>query len=203
MMIAALLSEEVAGSPLRTSRCREATTCSHERHADGLRHRAVAVALSTPTRGGPDTLTHPRSAAFPGYERAPSTGPFVPESAALRSLSNHQTPASRTREGARPVHQRPGGRRRPDTTSRPGSPCCGFCEPPTRRASPHRAATWRDGSADTDRACPCGGGALQPGRALQIEDLQDEFDAVERVRGALADAGVDDISFAAEIARDW
>jgi cell wall assembly regulator SMI1 len=42
----------------------------------------------------------------------------------------------------------------------------------------------------------------QPGRALQIEDLQDEFDAVERVRGALADAGVDDISFAAEIARD-
>ncbi|MFD8007395.1 SMI1/KNR4 family protein [Streptomyces mirabilis] len=42
----------------------------------------------------------------------------------------------------------------------------------------------------------------QPGRALQIEDMQDEFDAVERVRGALADAGVDDISFAAEISRD-
>lgn len=42
----------------------------------------------------------------------------------------------------------------------------------------------------------------QPGRALQIEDMQDEFDAVERVRGALADAGVDDISFAAEISPD-
>ncbi|GHD55074.1 hypothetical protein GCM10010317_039750 [Streptomyces mirabilis] len=42
----------------------------------------------------------------------------------------------------------------------------------------------------------------QPGRALQIEDMQDEFDAVERVRGALADTGVDDISFAAEISRD-
>ncbi|MFG2142588.1 SMI1/KNR4 family protein [Streptomyces sp. NPDC048696] len=38
-----------------------------------------------------------------------------------------------------------------------------------------------------------------PGRAAQIEDIQDEVDAVERVQGALADAGVDTISFTAEI----
>ncbi|WP_222720292.1 hypothetical protein [Actinomadura sp. HBU206391] len=38
-----------------------------------------------------------------------------------------------------------------------------------------------------------------PGRALQVEDVQDEHDAVERVRNALTDAGLDDISFAAEM----
>lgn len=38
-----------------------------------------------------------------------------------------------------------------------------------------------------------------PGRAAQIEDMQDELDAVKRVQSALADAGVDDISFTAEI----
>ncbi|MBC2908311.1 SMI1/KNR4 family protein [Streptomyces cupreus] len=38
-----------------------------------------------------------------------------------------------------------------------------------------------------------------PGRAAQVEDMQEEFDAVERVQSALADAGVDDISFTAEI----
>ncbi|GGR32080.1 SMI1/KNR4 family protein [Streptomyces netropsis] len=37
------------------------------------------------------------------------------------------------------------------------------------------------------------------GRAAQVEDMQDEFDAVERVQSALAVAGVDDISFTAEI----
>ncbi|MFJ5829474.1 SMI1/KNR4 family protein [Streptomyces sp. NPDC093089] len=37
------------------------------------------------------------------------------------------------------------------------------------------------------------------GRAAQVEDMQEEFDAVERVRGALADAGVDDVSFSATI----
>ncbi|MEU1621050.1 SMI1/KNR4 family protein [Streptomyces sp. NPDC005722] len=41
-----------------------------------------------------------------------------------------------------------------------------------------------------------------PGRALQIEDVQDEFDAVERVRSALADAGVEDVPFTAEIEPD-
>ncbi|MFC1436685.1 SMI1/KNR4 family protein [Streptacidiphilus sp. N1-10] len=38
-----------------------------------------------------------------------------------------------------------------------------------------------------------------PGRAAQVEDVQDEFDAVQRVQGALADAGIDDISFRAEV----
>lgn len=42
----------------------------------------------------------------------------------------------------------------------------------------------------------------QPGRALQIEDMQDEFDAVGQVRSALSDAGVDDVSFTAEIEPD-
>ncbi|MGW2042114.1 SMI1/KNR4 family protein [Streptomyces virginiae] len=39
-----------------------------------------------------------------------------------------------------------------------------------------------------------------PGRAAQVEDMQEELDAVERVRCALADAGVDDVSFTAGIA---
>lgn len=39
----------------------------------------------------------------------------------------------------------------------------------------------------------------QPGRAAQVEDMRDEFEAVKRVQGALADAGVDDISFTAKI----
>ncbi|MCX4637120.1 SMI1/KNR4 family protein [Streptomyces sp. P9-2B-2] len=39
-----------------------------------------------------------------------------------------------------------------------------------------------------------------PGRAAQAEDMRDEAEAVERVRHALADAGVDDVSFTAEIA---
>ncbi|MFI8946520.1 SMI1/KNR4 family protein [Streptomyces sp. NPDC053750] len=34
-----------------------------------------------------------------------------------------------------------------------------------------------------------------PGRAAQVEDMREETEAVERVRHALADAGVDDISF--------
>lgn len=38
----------------------------------------------------------------------------------------------------------------------------------------------------------------QPGRVLQAEDMQDEFDAVQRVQSALADAGADGISFVAE-----
>ncbi|MET8170406.1 SMI1/KNR4 family protein [Streptomyces sp. NPDC005329] len=38
-----------------------------------------------------------------------------------------------------------------------------------------------------------------PGRAAQVEDIREEVDAVKRVRGALADAGVDDVSFTAEI----
>lgn len=38
-----------------------------------------------------------------------------------------------------------------------------------------------------------------PGQAAQIEDVQDEYDAVERVRGALDEAAVDDISFALEL----
>ncbi|MFJ6886944.1 SMI1/KNR4 family protein [Streptomyces californicus] len=37
------------------------------------------------------------------------------------------------------------------------------------------------------------------GRASQAEDMQDELDAVERVQSALAEAGVDDLSFSAEI----
>jgi cell wall assembly regulator SMI1 len=38
-----------------------------------------------------------------------------------------------------------------------------------------------------------------PGRALLVSDMQDEFDAVQRVQGALADGGIDSISFVAEI----
>ncbi|MFG2978808.1 SMI1/KNR4 family protein [Streptomyces sp. NPDC048331] len=38
-----------------------------------------------------------------------------------------------------------------------------------------------------------------PGRALRTEDVRDELDAVERVRAALAEAGVDDVSFSAKI----
>ncbi|MGI5507932.1 SMI1/KNR4 family protein [Streptomyces sp. CA-106131] len=38
-----------------------------------------------------------------------------------------------------------------------------------------------------------------PGRAAQVEDMRDEMEAVERVRHALADAGVDNLSFTAEI----
>ncbi|MGW0950140.1 SMI1/KNR4 family protein [Streptomyces sp. NPDC002623] len=38
-----------------------------------------------------------------------------------------------------------------------------------------------------------------PGRAAQVEDMQEEYDAVQRVQSALADAGVVDLSFTAEI----
>ncbi|MEC4017053.1 SMI1/KNR4 family protein [Streptomyces sp. H27-D2] len=38
-----------------------------------------------------------------------------------------------------------------------------------------------------------------PGRAAQVEDMQDEFEAVKRVQSALADAGADGIPFVAEI----
>ncbi|MFE0645358.1 hypothetical protein ACFW2Y_27675 [Streptomyces sp. NPDC058877] len=38
-----------------------------------------------------------------------------------------------------------------------------------------------------------------PGRALRIEDMQDELDAVERVRTAMTEVGVDDVSFSAKI----
>ncbi|MET9879908.1 SMI1/KNR4 family protein [Actinacidiphila glaucinigra] len=38
-----------------------------------------------------------------------------------------------------------------------------------------------------------------PGRALQAEDMRDEFDAVRRVQGALSGTGADDIAFTAEI----
>jgi cell wall assembly regulator SMI1 len=38
-----------------------------------------------------------------------------------------------------------------------------------------------------------------PGRAAQVEDMQDEMDAVKRVQSALTDADADGISFAAEI----
>ncbi|MBN3933272.1 SMI1/KNR4 family protein, partial [Streptomyces verrucosisporus] len=40
---------------------------------------------------------------------------------------------------------------------------------------------------------------VPPGRAARGEDRQAEYDAVERVRGALADAGTGEISFVAEI----
>ncbi|MPY60952.1 SMI1/KNR4 family protein [Streptomyces spongiae] len=39
----------------------------------------------------------------------------------------------------------------------------------------------------------------RPGQAAQVEDMQDEFDAVQRIQGALADIGADGISFTAEI----
>lgn len=38
-----------------------------------------------------------------------------------------------------------------------------------------------------------------PGRALLVSDMQDEFDAVQRVQDALADADLDSITFVAEI----
>ena len=38
-----------------------------------------------------------------------------------------------------------------------------------------------------------------PGRALLVSDMQDEFDAVQRVQDALADAGLDSITFVAQI----
>ncbi len=38
----------------------------------------------------------------------------------------------------------------------------------------------------------------QPGQALQAEDMREEFDAVERVRNALAETGADEVSFTAE-----
>ncbi|MFJ9344739.1 SMI1/KNR4 family protein [Streptomyces sp. NPDC101733] len=41
--------------------------------------------------------------------------------------------------------------------------------------------------------------ASSPGRALQTEDRQDEFDAVERVQTAMTQVGVDDVAFSAEI----
>ncbi|MGW0549487.1 SMI1/KNR4 family protein [Streptomyces altiplanensis] len=41
-----------------------------------------------------------------------------------------------------------------------------------------------------------------PGRAAQVEDMRDEMEAVERVQSALAEAGVDDISFTAKISPD-
>lgn len=40
-----------------------------------------------------------------------------------------------------------------------------------------------------------------PGRAVQLEDVQEEHDAAERVQGALADTGIDEVAFAAEIHR--
>ncbi|MFI6584568.1 SMI1/KNR4 family protein [Embleya sp. NPDC050493] len=39
----------------------------------------------------------------------------------------------------------------------------------------------------------------QPGRAAQVDDMRDEMEAVQRVQSALVDAGIDDISFTAEI----
>ncbi|MFE6975880.1 SMI1/KNR4 family protein [Streptomyces sp. NPDC057682] len=41
-----------------------------------------------------------------------------------------------------------------------------------------------------------------PGRASQIEDMQEEMDAVRRVQTAMAAAGVDDVSFSATIEPD-
>lgn len=38
-----------------------------------------------------------------------------------------------------------------------------------------------------------------PGRAAQVEDMREEFDAAERVQRALADAGVEEVAFTAEI----
>jgi hypothetical protein len=38
-----------------------------------------------------------------------------------------------------------------------------------------------------------------PGRALLVSDMQDEFEAVQRVQGALADGDMDSISFVAEV----
>ena len=42
----------------------------------------------------------------------------------------------------------------------------------------------------------------EPGRAAQAEDMRDEFDAVQRVQGALEEAGVGEIAFSARIAPD-
>lgn len=41
-----------------------------------------------------------------------------------------------------------------------------------------------------------------PGRAAQVEDMRQEMEAVERVRRALADAGVDTVSFTGKVAPD-
>ncbi|MFE7764463.1 SMI1/KNR4 family protein [Streptomyces sp. NPDC057438] len=38
-----------------------------------------------------------------------------------------------------------------------------------------------------------------PGRAAQVEDSQDEYDAVARIHSALAEAGIDDIAFTATL----
>ncbi|MGW2695947.1 SMI1/KNR4 family protein [Streptomyces sp. NPDC001296] len=38
-----------------------------------------------------------------------------------------------------------------------------------------------------------------PGQAAQLEDIQDEYDAVQLLQGALTDAGIDGMSFVAEI----
>ncbi|MFG2962621.1 SMI1/KNR4 family protein [Streptomyces sp. NPDC048288] len=42
----------------------------------------------------------------------------------------------------------------------------------------------------------------RPGRAAQVEDVQEEHDAVARVQAALAEAGTDDMAFVAEIGPD-
>jgi cell wall assembly regulator SMI1 len=42
--------------------------------------------------------------------------------------------------------------------------------------------------------------APKPGRASQVEDMQDEFDAVRRIQDALTDTGIDGVSFTAAIA---
>ncbi|MFC9930654.1 SMI1/KNR4 family protein [Streptomyces sp. NPDC127190] len=42
----------------------------------------------------------------------------------------------------------------------------------------------------------------RPGRAAQYEDMREEVEAVERVQGALAEAGIGDISFTAQTAPD-
>ncbi|MFK0155610.1 SMI1/KNR4 family protein [Streptomyces sp. NPDC090493] len=44
--------------------------------------------------------------------------------------------------------------------------------------------------------------APQPGRAAQVEDVQEEYDAVGRVQAALTEAGTDAMSFVAEIRPD-
>ncbi|MFF7471445.1 SMI1/KNR4 family protein [Streptomyces sp. NPDC008092] len=71
---------------------------------------------------------------------------------------------------------------------------------PERLAAPGGQVVGRIGlfgwSLDLPRPTP------PPGRAAQVEDVQDEFDAVQRVQEALAEAGADDMAFAAEIRRD-
>jgi cell wall assembly regulator SMI1 len=89
-------------------------------------------------------------------------------------------------------------------------------------SSLHDFATWapllrlvREGNADTFAApgghvvgrigrrawsVPVRRVAPQPGRALQAEDMQAEFDAVGRVQSTLADSGADGVPFMVEIA---